>query len=118
MIPGFNVTKYPHYVLYRRKRDVWDVPYMLFNLTYGCFSLLMEVPWNGEERDAADSSMFERIPFPPIPFHISQDGIWDMSGTEVPKGVKVGINLNVGEMQQLDTDKVEIKDGKPVIKSD
>lgn len=116
MIPGFNVTKYPHFVLYRRKRDVWNVPYMLFNLTYGCFSLLVEVPWNGEDLDAVDSGMFERIPFPPIPFHISQNGIWDMSGTEVPKGIKHSINLYVGEMQQFDADRVELKDGKPVIK--
>lgn len=44
MIPGFNVTKYPHYSLFRRKKTVWNMPYMLFNLTYGCFSLFVEIP--------------------------------------------------------------------------
>lgn len=110
MIPGYNVTKYPHFVLYRRKRDVWNVPYMLFNLTCACFSLLIEVPWNGEDRDAADSSMFERIPFPPIPFHISQNGIWDMSAKESPMGSKHSIKLQVGEIQQLNTANMKIED--------
>ncbi len=53
VIPGFNVTKYPHYFLLQRKKTVWDKPYMLFNLTYGYFSLFVEIP-----RDHDNSSKF------------------------------------------------------------
>lgn len=48
MIPGFNVTKYPHYFLFRSKAMQNDKPYLLFNLTYGCFSLLIEFPNDAE----------------------------------------------------------------------
>lgn len=65
MIPGFNVTKYPCYRLYRRKRTTWDKPYMVFNLTYGCFSLLIEVP---RDNDTSSDLAFEKIPFPPFLF--------------------------------------------------
>ena len=95
IIPGFNVTKYPHYVLFRRKKDVWNKPYMLFNLTYGCYSLFVEIP-----RDADNSTNFEfeKMPFPPIPFYTSSEGTWDMSEKEVSKDVKHSITLNFGTM--------------------
>ena len=89
MIPGFNVTKYPHYFLYRRKRDVWNVPYMLFNLTYGCFSLLIEVP-----RDNEINTKFEKIPFPPIPFYTSTEDVWDLSDNLITKNQMHSIVLN------------------------
>lgn len=91
MIPGFNVTKYPHYWLFRRKKTVFDKPYLLFNLTYGCFSLFIEVP---RDYDCSTSSEFERMPFPPIPFYTSDSGTWDLSGTKFPEGTKHSITLN------------------------
>lgn len=63
MIPGFNLTKYPHYILFRCKKDGWSKPYMLFNLAYGCCSLLIEVP-RGSDNSA--NTEFEYVPFPPI----------------------------------------------------
>lgn len=116
MIPGFSVTKYPHYFLYRRKRDVWNVPYMLFNLTYGCFSLLIEVLWDGESKENAGSNAFERLVFPPIPFYTAQSGVWDMSEPEVPKGMKHSVILSFGGMTELDKEEVKMQDGKPVLK--
>lgn len=95
MIPGFNVTKYPHYCLFRRKKDVFDKPYLLFNLTYGCFSLFIEVP---RDYDCSTSFEFERMPFPPIPFYTYETGTWDLSGTEVPKRIKHSITLNFSSM--------------------
>jgi len=94
-ISGFNVTKYPHYFLFRRKKDVLDKPYMLFNLTYGCFSLFIEVP---RDYDCNTNFEFERMPFPPIPFYTSDTGTWDLSGLEVPKGIKHSITLNFSSM--------------------
>ena len=50
---------------------------MLFNLTYGFFSLLIEVP-----RDNDNSShTIDSIPFPPIIFHHGQELYIDLSET-------------------------------------
>lgn len=106
MIPGFNVTKYPCYCLYRRKKTVWNKPYMIFNLTYGCFSLLIEVPRSNETSSDLE---FKKLPFPPIPFYTSEEGCWNMTYTEVPKGTRNSIILNFSK--QVDyTDRVEIAD--------
>jgi len=95
IIPGFNVTKYPHYWMFRRKKTVFNKPYMLFNLTYGCFSLLIEVP---RDYDCNTNFEFERMPFPTIPFYISEAGTWDLSGTEAPKGMKHSITLHISSL--------------------
>lgn len=97
VIPGFHVTKYPHYCLLRRRKDVFDKPYMLFHLTYGCCSLLIEVP---RDHDNSTSFEFERMPFPPIPFYTSEAGTWDLSGTEVPKGMRHSVTLNFSSMAE------------------
>lgn len=97
MIPGFNVTKYPHYMLYRRKKDAWNKPYMLFNLTYGCYSLLIEVP---RDSDNCTNSEFEYVPFPPIPFYTNEEGTWDMSEKEIPKSEKHSITLSFGAIKE------------------
>lgn len=103
VIPGFNVTKYPHYVLFRRKKDVWNKPYMLFNLTYGCFSLFVEIP-----RDADNSSNYEfkNMPFPPIPFYTSAEGTWDMSNQEMPKNYRISITLSLDSTKECADDVV------------
>ncbi len=78
MIPGFNVTKYPACILYKRKSNQWQGPYMLFLLTYGCFSYFMEVP------TAHDNTYHNimNLPFPPIPFKTSCEGILDLTSSE------------------------------------
>ncbi len=88
MIPGFNVTKYPHYMLFRRKKTVWNKPYMLFNLTYGCFSLFIEIP---RDFDCCPNSEFERIPFPEIPFYTSTEGIWNLSEKKAIKILNIAL---------------------------
>lgn len=91
MIPGFNVTKASHFVLYRRKRDVWNMPYILFQLTYGCYSFLIEVP-----RDSYDipDVFFERMPLPEISFYTDDEGIWDFSSAETNNELENQIYLN------------------------
>lgn len=113
MIPGFNVTKYPHYWLFRRKETVWNKPYMIFNLTYGCFSLLIEVP---RDNDTSSDLEFEKIPFPPIPFYTSTEGAWDMTYTEVPKDMRNSLVISFDDMIDC-IDDVEISEvnGKPQI---
>lgn len=91
MIPGFNVTKYPHYVLFRRKTTVWNKPYMLFSLTYGCFSLFVEIP---RDNDNCTNTQFKNVPFPPIPFYSSIEETWDLSENEISKGVTQSITIN------------------------
>lgn len=91
MIPGFNVTKYPHYALYRRKHYIECEPYMLFNLTYGCFSLLVEIP---NDYDNGSNNRFTQIPFPLIPFHTSSEDTWNLSGTESPLNMKHSITID------------------------
>lgn len=108
-IPGFNVVEYPHFILYRRKRDVWDKPYMLFNLTYGCFSLMIEVPKNKTDSDFG----FCSIPFVPIIYHSSESGVWDMSDVSTPKGKSQSVEIFYQEMMSAE-DNVEVIDGKLV----
>lgn len=91
MIPGFDVTKYPHYVLYKRKRPDFNIPYMLFNLTYGCFSFLVEIPMDDNQNT---NNVFKEIPFPPIPFYSYESGMWNFSNTEFENGKVNSIVLN------------------------
>lgn len=99
MIPGFNVTKYPHYILFRRKRYIWNKPYVLFNLTYGCFSLFVEIPRIGGEDNESE---FNFMPFPSIPFYTSTEGFWDLSEIETHKGDKHSITLNFDSIMDYD----------------
>ncbi|MFA9466919.1 MAG: HNH endonuclease [Velocimicrobium sp.] len=114
MIPGFNVTKCPHYMLFRRKKTVWNKPYMLFNLTYGCFSLFVEIPRDNEN---CPNSEFQRTPFPEIPFYTSTEGTWDLSEKEGDKNLKHSITLSFDIMNDC-TEDVEMSNekGKPKIK--
>lgn len=98
MIPGYNITKYPHYVLYKRRKDVWNKPYILFNLTYGCYSLLIEVPRNnseGNQKEFLDSK------FPPVPFYTSDEGVWDMSELTTKKGECQKIYLSFDDIREV-----------------
>lgn len=97
IIPGYNVTKGIHYFLYRRKRTVFNKPYMLFNLTYGCISLFIEVPSFSFKNAYND---FEKMPFPYIPFYTSTEGIWDLSQIDMPKDMQHSITLNFDSCQE------------------
>lgn len=77
---------------------------MLFNLTYGCYSLFVEVP--GEVNNSYGFE-FEKMPFPPIPFYTSNEGIWDLSEKEISKDAKHSITLNFGSMEEV-TDNSEM----------
>lgn len=96
MIPGFNVTKFPHYILYRRKKTVWNKPYMLLNLTYGCFSLFVEIP---RDNDCSSNDGIKALPFPPISFYTSTEGIWDLSYSESPENCMQNIILSFNDMK-------------------
>lgn len=78
MIPGFNVTKYPACFLYRRKPQIWQGPYMLFSLTYGCFAYFIEVPTS---KDGAFHHIMN-IPFPILPFKTSSEGFFDLTSCD------------------------------------
>lgn len=73
MIPGFHVVKYPRFVIYRRKKTVWNKPYLVYNLIYGCYSILIEVPRDNDESNVAE---FEKIPFPPMNYYYSKEGVY------------------------------------------
>ena len=77
---------------------------MLFNITYGCLSLLIEVP---RLSDTCPNHEFETMPFPPIPFHSSTEGIWDMSNLEFPKNMRHSINLNFNEKKEC-TEQIKV----------
>lgn len=113
MIPGFNVTKYPHFMLYRRKRNIWGMPYMIFNLTYGLFSLLVEIP-RDNDMNTMDISSF---PFPPIPFHTSSEGSWDLSNETLAEDFKHGIELHFDNIKDITNNtSLSIENGKRIIK--
>lgn len=87
---------------------------MVFNLTYGCFSLLIEVP---RDNDNSFDLKFKKMPFPPVPFSTSEEGCWNMDCTDVPKGMRNSIVLNYSK--QIDcTERAEIVDvnGKQRVK--
>lgn len=75
-IPGFNVNCSPFYFLYKRKNTIFDKPYLLFHLTYSCFSLLIEVP---RDNDNFFSREFEKVPFPEIPFYSNDESKWNLT---------------------------------------
>ena len=114
MIPGFNVVKYPHFVLYRRKRDIISsMPYMVFSLTYGLFSLMVEIPRNNEKNTVDISS----IPFPPIPFHTSTKGCWDLSNETLEEDFKHGIELHLDNIKDISKKTtISMENGRRVIK--
>ena len=68
---------------------------MLFNLTYGCFSLFVEIP---RDYDTCTNYEFKRMPFPPIPFFTSADGIWDLSENKLEKEIRHSIELSFNSM--------------------
>ncbi len=97
MIPGFNVTKYPCCILYKRKPNIWQGPYMLFNLTYGCFSYLIEVP---TLKDASYHHIMN-VPFPPIPFNTSSEDIFDLTSCERQKTAIQSIEYEFGDINEI-----------------
>lgn len=112
MIPGFNVVKYPHFVLYRRKKDIWNKPYMIFNLTYGLFSLLIEVP-RDNDKNAED---ILSVPFPPIPFFTSSEGYWDLSDETLKANCKHSIELQFDSIKDVtENTTMSIKNGKRTV---
>ena len=86
------------------------MPYMLFNLTYGCFSLFVEIP---RISDNCENIEFERMPFPPIPFHTAAEGIWDLSEKEGSKDAKNSITLSFDAMNECTENvKISYENGK------
>lgn len=77
---------------------------MLFNLTYGCYSLFIEIP---RDADSCPNSEFERIPFPSLPFYTSTEGIWDLSENVLPQDAKQSITLSFDAMKDY-TENTEI----------
>lgn len=81
MIPGYGTTKFPAYALYKKRQENNTevfIPYMLFHLTYGNFSYFVEVP---TVKHPVSVGITE-LPFPPIPFITTDEGLYDFSGTE------------------------------------
>ena len=76
MIPGYNTTKYPCSCLYKRKGSdsLAIIPYMIFNLTYGNFSYMIEVPTKDDTKQS-----IKNIKFPPTPFISSSSGTFDLT---------------------------------------
>jgi|GEM_PF-1647736 len=108
-----NVTKYPHFIIYKRKPCVWGIPYMLFNLTYGIFSMLIEVPRDNEHITQDINS----VPFPPIHFYTSSIGCWDLSSVKLEPGSKHSISFHYDNSTEI-TDEVgmRIEGGKRIFK--
>lgn len=79
MIPGYNTTKHPCYVLYKRKgpKSLAIYPYMIFHITYGNFSYMIEVPTQEDLYQSID-----KIKFSPIPFKSSSAGILDLTSNK------------------------------------
>jgi hypothetical protein len=112
MIPGFNVTKYPHFVIYKRKPFVWNIPYMLFNLTYGIFSMIIEVPRDNE----CVKQDINSVPFPPIPFHTSSIGCWNLSDSKLKENSKHSISFHYDKATDITTDvEMRIENNKRII---
>lgn len=103
MIPGFNVTKFPCCILYRRKESAWRGPYMLFLLTYGCFAYLIEVP------TAHDGTYHHvaAIPFPVLPFVTSDEGFIDLSSPEKISGQRQTIEYQFLEAHEMPPQEVD-----------
>lgn len=105
MIPGFNVTKYPHFIIYKRKNTCFTLPYLLFNLTYGCLSLLIEVP----TKNAVDTSIADKnMPFTPLPFYTSSEWIEDFSESATMRNRTMSVNLNYDNSEVIERESIEL----------
>lgn len=78
MIPGFWTERPIECTLYKRRFNTINVPYMLFHLTYGSFSYLIEVP-NITDKSGSDIT---KIIFPPMNLPTSTEGIYNFSGQD------------------------------------
>ena len=96
-IPGYNVTQYPHFSIFKRKGTVFNLPHTLFHLTYGCLSMLIEVP---RDNDFLKNSI-EKIIMPPTPFYSSAPEIWDLSDCVSLKEQKHSIVFNFSECKEI-----------------
>lgn len=103
MIPGFNVTKFPCCQLFRRKASAWRGPYMLFLLTYGCFSYLIEVPTTHD----ATYHHVATIPFPVLPFVTHCEGLIDLSSPEKISGETQSIEYQFIEAYEMPTQEID-----------
>jgi len=99
-IPGYNVTEYPHFVIYRRKATVFGLPHTLFHLCYGCLSMIIEVP---RDNDLTKSTVNDVI-LPPIPFYSNDSDTWDMSDCVISKDQRHIITLNFSERKDITKD--------------
>ncbi len=91
------MIEYPDFKLFRRKDNEKNMPYMLFNLTYSCFSILIEVPNDVNDVTHTD---FEQVQFPYIPFYSAKEVVWDFSETELAKDFKPSIVLGFEKMTE------------------
>jgi hypothetical protein len=112
-IPGFNVVEYPEYYLYRRKKTVWNQPYMLFSMTYGCYSLFIEIPKNELENN---EKSFLNMPFPPIRYYHDGESIWDMSSEKQERGFSHQMVLNFRKAEDCSEQYYVDDDGKIISK--
>lgn len=112
LIPGFNVVEYPHFTLYKRK-EISDLPYMIFNITYGGFDFMIEVP-RDNDKNYYD---IRNMPMPPIPYYSGEPQVWDLSEKHFPEGFYLSIQLSFGQaIEETDDVEIAIVNGKRVLK--
>lgn len=101
MIPGYNTTKHPCYVLYKRKghNSLAIYPYMIFNLTYGNFSYMIEIP---TQEDLLQS--IDKIKFPPIPFKSSSTGILNLTSNKSVSDLQQTMLWNFDSIKEISID--------------
>lgn len=105
MVPGFNMVN-PSCSLYRHNgsKSLGIHPYMLFNLTYGIFSYLIEVPTINDIHQS-----IEKIRFPPVPYIISTEGMFDLSSNEKVSNYIQNISFHFEKIESLDKDSEKLK---------
>ena len=99
MIPGIKPVKAPIVLLFKRINTDTSKknPYMIFNLTYGNFSYLIDIP----TKNFTNKSI-EKIPFPFPKTKTSSEGIIDFSSNVKKSDFVQKISFHYDEMKEID----------------
>lgn len=105
MFPGYNLVN-PSCSLYRINgtKTLNIHPYMLFNLTYGNFSYLIEIPTVNDIHQS-----IENIKFPPVSDFVTSEGILDLSLNKKKCNFSQSISFHFDSIEEIDKNSEKIK---------
>lgn len=97
IILDFNSAEVLGITLYKRKTNNTKIPFMLYNMIFNGFSILLEVP---VDNNGFNTEGFKNIPFPECNYKTNKEGLWDFSGVDFPKGMYISMFFNYDSIKE------------------